>query len=325
MTLRKKTPARKAATHPSPNHSTLRLLPNVSGKRRLGGAMKRGAHTYTLMDDNHPGCSFSDFSWPRLQQCPHDVKSIIFAGRINSAAKDSRSIADLDGGLDGYNWKIRFEDGGPLYVLKMLWDTEPPTPSHYFAVQREFHNAALLQMMQAALSEDKAWLGPVLVDPSPASAAAATINMFAFCDETRGRNAAEPPANDKLVEVTTMPRMRRCFGWMRFRGIELLRRMPADLHPPMSLMVGKVERCIDADLTYMALVYEFVEEGENDPAAMQEVLDFLWRAGFAYAPVTKAENWTSSVLLDHSEIVGCGEHGWDERLFGHRTAKEVLR
>ncbi len=180
-------------------------------------------------------------------------------------------------------------------------------------------------MMQAALSEDKASLGPVLIDPAPASEQAATLNMFAFSDDTRALNAERPRADDdKRIELTSMPRMRKCYGWMRFQGIELLRRMPLDLHPPMSMKVGRIERCIDADLTYTALVYEYVEDGENDPAAVQEVLDFLWRAGFAHAPVTKEENWTSSVLLDHSEIVAKGEHGWDARLFGHRTAEEVL-
>ena len=179
-------------------------------------------------------------------------------------------------------------------------------------------------MMQAALSEDKASLGPVLVDPEPTTQEAAHSNMLAFSDETRAHNAALPERDANLIELTTMPRMRKCFGWLRFRGIELLRRMPLDLHPPMSMMVGKVERSIDADLTYMGLVYEYIEEGENELAAVQEVLDFLWRAGFAHAPVTKAENWTAGVLLDHSEIVDCTGHGWDDRLFGYQTAEGVL-
>jgi hypothetical protein len=82
--------------------------------------MQRGAHTYDLMDDSHPGCSFADFSAPWLRQCPHDVKTISFVGRINTAPRDTRSIAELDGGLDGYNWKVRFEEDGPVYVLKMV-------------------------------------------------------------------------------------------------------------------------------------------------------------------------------------------------------------
>ncbi len=119
MARPKTAPRPKKATHPIPK-STRRLLPLLAGRKRNGGAMARPAYTYTFMDDGHPGCSSADFMMPCLRQCPHKVNTITFAGRINSAPRDTRSVAELDGGLDGYNWKVRFEDDGPVYVLKLV-------------------------------------------------------------------------------------------------------------------------------------------------------------------------------------------------------------
>ena len=85
--------------------------------------------------------------------------------------------------------------------------------------------------------------------------------------------------------------MRRSFGWMRSTGEELLRRVPPDLLPP-PIEVDGVNRYIDKHMTYTALVYyEFVEADLNAPNVVQQVLGFLWYAGFGYVPVTKAANW----------------------------------
>lgn len=282
----------------------------------------------TFLDNNpmggaSPGCSLLQFQRPHLRRCPYDLSSVTFVGRVNSTHKHFRSTAELDGGLDGYNWKIRFEKGGPAFVLKLFWDTQAPKPPHYFAAQRECQNAALFQMMQAALSEDNAELGPVLVDPSPETQEVAKANLFAFSDERRARNATLEGA-ENLVAVTRIPRTRECFGWMRFTGEELLRRVPSKLLPP-PIEVARVKRFIDKDATYTAVVYEFVETAANDPDVAQAVLDFLWRVGFAHVPVTKADNWEGGVLLDHSDIVHCNGHGWDTRLFGYRRVDQILR
>ncbi|KAF4512590.1 hypothetical protein G6O67_001707 [Ophiocordyceps sinensis] len=173
---------------------------------------------------------------------------------------------------------MRFGKGGPALVLKLFWDTAP-TPPHYFAAQRECQNNALFHMMQAAIS-DKTKLGPILVNPCPESKEVAEANLFAFSDEGRARNKALQ-STENLVEIKEMPRMRQCFGWMRFTGEELLRRLPAKLRP-LPIKIDKVERSIDKHLTYTALVYEFIDSGANDPAVVQKVLDFLWCVGFAH-------------------------------------------
>lgn len=54
-------------------------------------------------------------------------------------------------------------------MLFQFRDKEGPEPPHYFAAQQECQNAALFQLMRAALSPDYADLGPVLVDPCPNS------------------------------------------------------------------------------------------------------------------------------------------------------------
>lgn len=163
-------------------------------------------------------------------------------------------------------------------------------------------------MMQAAIS-DKTKLGPILVNPCPESKEVAEANLFAFSDEGRARNKALQ-STENLVEIKEMPRMRQCFGWMRFTGEELLRRLPAKLRP-LPIKIDKVERSIDKHLTYTALVYEFIDSGANDPAVVQKVLDFLWCVGFAHVPVTRAENWESGVLLDYSDVlcIVTGTHG----------------
>jgi hypothetical protein len=112
---------------------------------------------------------------------------------------------------------------------------------------------------------------------------------------------------------------------MQFKGEELLSLLrQKNLHPP-SLKVDKTNRFMVEDAFYTAIVYEFVEKGPNNEDDVQKVLDLLWCAGFCNTPVSKAENWASGVLLDHSDIIHCGGNGWDERLFGYKLAKDILR
>lgn len=65
-----------------------------------------------LMDDSPPSCALEAFRKPRLRRCPFGIDSVKFVGDV--------SPNSVDGGLDGYNWKIRFEKGGPTFVLKLV-------------------------------------------------------------------------------------------------------------------------------------------------------------------------------------------------------------
>lgn len=73
---------------------------------------------HELMDDNTPsGCPLEALERPRLRRCAFDVSTLVFTGRINPVRTCLE--ARRDGGLDGYNWKIRFGDSGP-FVLKVV-------------------------------------------------------------------------------------------------------------------------------------------------------------------------------------------------------------
>ena len=53
-----------------------------------------------------PACAEADFRQPLLRRCPFDWNTISW-------------IARLDGGLDGFAWKVMFGDQGP-FVLKVV-------------------------------------------------------------------------------------------------------------------------------------------------------------------------------------------------------------
>jgi len=208
-----------------------------------------------------------------------------------------------------------------VFFTKLFWDTEPPEPPHYFAAQRECQNAALLQMIQAAVSEEYAEMGPILVAPRPEGQEMAEANLFAFANETRQQNAPSE-ASDRLP-ITAVPRLRQCHGWMQFTGEELLNRLPKKLLPPY-MEIDRVKRSIERGAHYVGVVYEFIEEGENDRAVIGTVLDFLWHVGFSHCSSPKADNWKSGVLVDASDIVQPNGYAWSRKRYGTVTVGQIL-
>ncbi len=79
----------------------------------------------TLMDDSLPSCTLRDFKRPLLRKCCFDMGSISFVRRINPNP-DYATGNGLDGGLDGYNWVVCFEKGGPEFVLKLVSRWQSP-------------------------------------------------------------------------------------------------------------------------------------------------------------------------------------------------------
>lgn len=75
---------------------------------------------------------------------------------------------------------------------------------------------------------------------------------------------------------------------------------------------------------HVAIVYEYINEGENVAETVEEVATFLWRAGFTFTNYASEGNWKSGVLVDMSEIVHVHGHGWKESGFGPRDAKRLL-
>ncbi|KAH6613557.1 hypothetical protein B0J18DRAFT_447188 [Chaetomium sp. MPI-SDFR-AT-0129] len=245
-----------------------------------------------------PGCTAAHFKVPRLRRCPFDPEDPVFETR-------------LGGGADGCVWKVRLGKERP-FALKMFWDFEPPKSLRYWGVQRECQNAALLQMMETAVEQAVAAQRPVLVIPDPASHDDAKINQAAFCDEGRQHQPQLPTQHVRAI--TKIPRMRKCYGWLTLpRG--LFDGTPSWLRPPCLTFGMKLKRFMQPDQEYPAILYEYVEDGENNPSKVQEALDFFWLAGFSATMSPLARNWKSNVLLDLSDIVPARGFGWKERGF----------
>ncbi|KAM3543663.1 hypothetical protein ARSEF1564_003423 [Beauveria bassiana] len=272
---------------------------------------------HELMDeDGLPGCPLEALKLPRLRRCAFDLRTIVITGPIHPVQTFFQER--LDGGVDGYNWKIQFGDSGP-FVLKVFWDQKPPTPPSYYALQRECQAVAVLQLMQAALTQDNPSLGPILVNPHPGNWKEGYDNMLAFSDEWRRRGLLDDCASSPVEIVTSMPRMRKCYGWIKIKG-ETLYQLPLLWRPP-HLRIERTSRQIQSDMEYTALVYEYVEEGENDEAAIEESLNFFRAAGFSHTRISLARNWKKSVLIDMSDIIYAGGFGWK---CWNLTARKVL-
>ncbi|KAM0269244.1 hypothetical protein ACHAQH_009808, partial [Verticillium albo-atrum] len=185
-----------------------------------------------------------------------------------------------------------------------FWDNRAPGDRRYWAVQRECHNAALLQMMQAAVNNSPE---PIYLKAEPKTFEDAIKNLHAFSDEDRhkSRYKGQPDA----IPYTSTPRLRQCFGWMKVSGEELWA-LGQELRPPDITLDG-LRHHVLRDEEYYAIVYEFVPESElvTNPEAMQRELDFLWRVGFCFVPLRK-EYWIDGVLLDMADIIYPWHAAW---------------
>ncbi|EHK22894.1 uncharacterized protein TRIVIDRAFT_119569, partial [Trichoderma virens Gv29-8] len=257
-----------------------------------------------------PSYTLDAFKIPRLRQCPFDVDSMTWE-------------AQIDGGLDGYVWKVKFGDQGP-FVLKVFWDTEPlPYDSMtYHPVQRECHNAALLEMMQESIAQATPEL-PILVNANPTTREDAWANQVAFSQDRRLLQQQRfSKACIETKSISAMPRMRKCYGWLSISS-KVLRTCPRPMRAP-PLRIEKLRRQMLSTKDYIAIVYEYVEQGENDHAVVGDVLEFLWLAGFSLTSSPLERNWESGVLLDLCDIVSPRGFGWKKHRYGNRDVSRIL-
>lgn len=110
-----------------------------------------------------------------------------------------------------------------------------------------------------------------------------------------------------------MPRMKRCYGWLTIPG-KVFQKLHWLLRPPQ-VEVDRIKRYLRPDQEYIAIVYEYVEEGENDPDTVQKAMDFFWLAGFSRTFSPLWGNWKSGVLVDLSDIVPPRGYGWQAGLY----------
>ncbi|KAK5661241.1 hypothetical protein OQA88_11134 [Cercophora sp. LCS_1] len=250
-----------------------------------------------------PRTTAADFKMPRLRRCLFDLDGMVWEAR-------------MDGGMDGYVWKVRFGAQGP-YVLKVFWDAKPVDFPTYYAPQRECQNAALLQMMQTAVEQAAAASRPIFVNAKPTTWDDAIANLAVFSDEARleqpsaADRGSEPPPG--LRKISTMPRMKSCYGWLTIPG-KVFQELRLSLRPP-PVQVDRIKRYLAPDQEYIAIVYEYVEEGENHPDTMQKAMDFFWLAGFSRTFSPLSGNWKSGVLVDLSDIVPPYGYGWEAKLY----------
>lgn len=187
-------------------------------------------------------------------------------------------------------------------------------------------------MIEASIAQAAADSRSIRVHANPQSQDEALDNQFAFSDE----NLAQPsgdgskpaslstinPESPNTVSITSMPPLRECYGWLKLRG-EVFNDLPMELRV-QPYTVSKIKRSVDSGEKYIALVYEYIEEGENDPAVVEEVDRFFWLTGFSHTLSPAARNWKSGVLIDLADMIDAGGYGWDPTLYGPWKASEIL-
>ncbi|KAI1122185.1 hypothetical protein F5Y10DRAFT_254572 [Nemania abortiva] len=253
-----------------------------------------------------PNHTAEDFEQPRLRKCPFRLDAI----KWESATK-------LGDGYDGCAWKVTFKDQG-TFVLKVFWDLQPPqTRNGYFAPRRECQNAAILQMIEAALEE-----GPVpLPFGRPKTQAQAIANMLAF-SVPRDNMQQFLAAGGPQVILSQCPPIRRCYGWIDFDG-DLIKRMPYRVKP-QPRKYDKPPRSMSPGNTYHAIVYEYISEDDNDPELIKALLRFFYFIGFSFTCSPRIENWKGGKLIDGSDVVYPGGVGWDVRYYGSSQVAAAL-
>lgn len=286
--------------------------------RILEKAQTRAA-TVAFRDDmlmsSPPSCSAANFKRPRLRKCFFDPATINWS-------HSSR----VGGGIDGYIWKVWFGVDGP-YALKVV------------SIPDVYNAASLFSLSFSVLGCQSAELSSLLCRPEgmpeccpssnvqdsnstsdhsnygeyqPKNKDEALANLYWFSNEGRQMNTSAQGAHAE--EIVTTPRIRKCYGWTRFSGHSLLE-LPKDLKPPV-LQVGKFCRSISTEKEYTAIVYEYVEEGENRPDVVEEADRFFWLGGFSHSSSPAARNWKSGVLVDLSDIIHAGGYGWYAKCYG---------
>jgi hypothetical protein len=108
--------------------------------------------------------------------------------------------------------------------------------------------------------------------------------------------------------------MKKCYGWLTIHG-SAFRELHRSVRPPLVHVDRKIKRHLAPDQEYIAILYEYVEEGENDPDTMQKAMDFFWLAGFSRTSSPLVRNWKSGVLVDLSDIVAPRGYCWRAALY----------
>ncbi|UKZ78873.1 hypothetical protein TrVFT333_006619 [Trichoderma virens FT-333] len=225
-----------------------------------------------------PDCSWASFKRPLLRACPLSPQEIIWHDKLGY-------------GVDGTVWKVEIDER--FYALKVFWDNKPPDGMRYWAVQRECHNAALLQMIRTAVEKATE---PIYLKREPRTWRDAARNLHAFSTEGSREPRFRHAPDSITVSSSSLPRFRECFGWMSISGADL-----CSLDPklrPHGVVLDRIKRAIWPWENYFAILYEFISPDEQPSVQatdlMQSQIDFLWRAGFCMIE-RRLVNWRRHV------------------------------
>lgn len=191
----------------------------------------------------------------------------------------------------------------------------------YWAVQRECQNAALLQMIRAAVESSSE---PVYLKAKPKSWKDAARNLHAFSTEGRQEPRFRDAADSIPISASSLPRFRECFGWTTISGATLCNLSPK--LRPHGVVLDRIKRAIWPWEEYYAIFYEFISSDEQ-PAGeatglVQAQIDFLWRAGFCMIERRRV-NWRGGVLLDMADFVSPWHLEWEPVLYNWFSAEEL--
>ncbi len=199
-------------------------------------------------------------------------------------------------------------------------------------------------MMETAVEHAAAASRPIYLFADPATRQDALANQMAFCDEARRTQIIPPltqqvptcaaPGSDSATDtaaveaptfrpINKIPRMKKCHGWLTMKS-EMLMGFPLRLGAELIQIDMNCTRFMQGGREYTAVVYEYVEEGDSGPVAVQEALDFFWLTGFSATSSTLVRNWMSNVLIDLSDIVPPRGYVWQEHYYKPRDAATVL-
>ncbi|KAK5991191.1 hypothetical protein PT974_09469 [Cladobotryum mycophilum] len=203
--------------------------------------------------------------------------------------------------------------------MDAFWDNTAPDGTSYWAVQKESQNAALLQMIGASI---EASTEPIHLKPDPKTFKDAVYNLQEFSDE--GRQEQRFRHRPDAIAISSVPRFRKCFGWMNISGKELYSLDPR-LRPHTVRIDRRSFRDLRADEEYYAILYEYISQNEDSEtkSVMEDQLNLLWLAGFTMV-ATKPENWVGGILLDMADPVCPWQPGWFECWYLRFKAEELM-
>lgn len=182
-------------------------------------------------------------------------------------------------------------------------------------------------MMKAAVEQANKEGGskPVLLYPDPKNYEDALDNLSRFAEENR----LNPPAPelqelDRLIPLRSIPPITKCYGWLKFNTDEVLPRIPQRLRPH-PVTIENITRHVEKGKEYIAIVYEYIEDGANDPAKVEQFLEFMYLAGFCAASSPHGRNWKSNMLVDFSGIISTASYGWHKSRYRTLPTSYFLR